>query len=150
MLTAMTGKIGMAVCATIVAFGLAGCGGGSDDAPDTTAPPAEASSETTSEAPAMTMIDVCPEVEAALPEADGLLPDPQDVLAFERTLNELRAKSDTETQNALDLFTAGTTELLDASSGGDAGAILDARGAWRDAIGGFADRCKAAGSSALQ
>ena len=113
---------------------LSGCGG-SDDA------------AATAEEAGMSLKDMCSEVESALP-AD-MRPKPAALDRFAEQLNDLNEQGDSEAQEALSVLitpTAAYTDLADAEDSELANANL----AWLVGIDDFAQRCKAAGSSALQ
>jgi hypothetical protein len=122
---------------------LVACAGGSDVEPTS-------SPDSSSSAAALTMTEVCPEVEAALP--GGMLPSRGQLSRFRATLGQLAAKSDLETQNAIEVLTAGADAMSKAYGlhDGDPSAMVDGSRAWDAGISQFADRCGAVGSSALQ
>lgn len=106
-------------------------------------------SESQSLAPLMTLREVCPEVEAALP--GGAIPERGPMNTFVGQVNHLQSSSDVEAQNALELLLPASTELQRVIALSGTGSLLmDSLSAWLDAISAFAKRCKAAGSSALQ
>src|SRR5262245_47480463 len=83
---------------------LAGCGGESKEEPE--AAPTEAATT-----PTMTMREVCPEVERVLPQ--DMLPEAAKLLEFQDALNDLSDKSDTESQNALEILLGATADYLE-------------------------------------
>lgn len=122
--------------------------GPSTSSPDSTSVSASAS-ETQSLAPLMTLREVCPEVEAALP--GGMIPKRGPMNTFVGQLNHLQSTGDVEAQNALELLLPASSELQQVIALSGTGSLLtDTLSAWIDAISAFAKRCKAAGSSALQ
>ena len=119
-----------------------GCGGNGSDEAKPAAPTASPSVQTT-------MVDVCPQVEASLP-ADIMVPTRKQLRAIQADIEEIRADADLESDNALKLLLAG---LADAEAAFDSEEImpaLEVSEKFDGAIGAFADRCEAAGSSALQ
>lgn len=139
----------MIIAAAVLATALTGCS--SDDGDKDTGKVASSESPTspTPTVEPMTLKEVCPEVEAALP--NGFIPKEARLTEFVDKLEELAAGGDTETKNAIAVLQGPTTDMRDAvaadAQGGD---LVDANIAWLDGITAFADRCKAAGSSALQ
>lgn len=121
---------------------LAGCGGGSDDTQPTT-------DGSPSESPAAVgMKDICPQVESALPNA--MVPTREQMTSVKAKLLELTRTADLESQNALKVLSAGADEMIKAHLDGGPSALVDGVQAWDGSISTFADRCAAAGSSALQ
>ena len=114
---------------------LAACG----SEPEVAAQP-EASSPAPATEPRQGLVEICPEVEAALPGSLGEESERQEFLTFLATTREA---GDVEAQNALDLLIERVEEYPNLD-------IFDARAGYRDGISAFATRCAAAGSSALQ
>lgn len=124
-----------------------GCSG--DAEPKSAKAVEETTSSATAEVEPMAMTDVCPEVEAALPSA--YIPGVSKMIDYVDRLNELAEQGDTETQNALELLIPQAEDLRDAVIADARGSeLLDPLRAHLDGVTAFADRCKAAGSSALQ
>lgn len=124
--------------ALLVATALLAACGGSDGDTDASSTPATASA-----APAATLAETCPEVEAGMPDDD--VPEPEEWQAFADRLHDLRDAGDTETKNALDFMIRAVEQL--ASPSGDP---LDAFTGYTDALTVMRDRCKAVGSSSMQ
>lgn len=116
---------------------LGGCGTSDDQDPGAVEPPA------VSESTARALVEVCPEVEAAVIAADS---DDGDDAALLATVTALSEDGDLETQNALRNLVEAVQAMVDAE-GAD---VIDAQGGYIDALDGLADRCEAVGSSALQ
>ncbi|GAB6983546.1 hypothetical protein JCM10369A_00700 [Nocardioides pyridinolyticus] len=112
---------------------LSGCGGTTD-------------AGTTAEGE-LTLKDICPKVESALP--GEMQPKPAALERFAAQLNDLREQGDREAQDALDLLITPTEVYLDQASAQDP-ELPNANLAWLVGIDELAERCEAAGSSALQ
>jgi len=109
----------------------------------------EPSRAPSSSAGTLSVKDVCPEIEAALPP--DVMTETDAVKQFGDRLLELHAESDTEARNAIDLLgpaTLNLREALEADAGGSE--FLDVRARFLDGLNAVARRCKAAGSTALQ
>ena len=129
--------------AVIAGLALAGCGGDAADeqaeaAPSTAAP-------TTSEAAELTLKDICPQIESALPELDATATQWEEFLTL---IDGLSGQADLEAQNALKVLRPGAQSAFRVAERG--GMPIIAEMDVSDSVGGFAERCKAAGSSALQ
>mgnify|MGYP003337683345 CR=1 FL=1 len=161
MLGCMMTGVSKAMTAAAVAMAscvmLSACGAsddGADDSPPTSASPSAAESSSTTSTPSaeaatMTMKDACPEVEAVLQR--GFIAGFGKMSTYVDRLNELSDAGDTETKNALDLLIPNATALmLVVARNGKGGELSDALGDHLDGLSAFADRCEAAGSSALQ
>lgn len=119
----------------------AGCGGGG--AGDASSKRLAASPTV----PAMTLKEVCPQVEQALPQA--MLPSAVRLGTFSDRLTELTDKGDLEAKNALGLLQAATVKFeVVADEQGQP--LVEGSQGFVSAIRDFAKRCKAVGSSALQ
>jgi hypothetical protein len=142
------------VVALLAVAALSGCGSDSDStakpaAKSASSTPTAPSATPTTEAPVVTLREICPQVESALP--GGMIPKYMAMSAFYDTLGTLRDSGDLEAQNALDLLIGPTGDLETEIQYDSRGEPLNsAMSAWLDGISAFADRCKAAGSSALQ
>jgi hypothetical protein len=129
----------------VVALGfLTGCGG------DGTGPMAARAESTASRsipptiAPTLAALkETCAEVELALPKGAVDTYDDARMLEFLERIADLNNAADTETRNALRPLMTPAAEL---AGGGGAEAHL----AFLDALDGLANRCRIAGSSALQ
>lgn len=138
------------ISAAVLALALTACGGGSDDdapRPDQSAPASSsaANSPETESAAEFTMLDVCPAVESALRDLES----DEDWDALVAEVDELASTSDLESQNALELLRPGVEDRRAFVQDGEGDAI-DTLQSLNGSIGSFADRCLAAGSSALQ
>lgn len=136
---------------TLAAAGLAllatGCS--TDEAPESTGTTSTSTSTSTPTPEPVTLRETCPEIEAALP--GGYLPKADRMATFLGDLASLQEQGDTETKNAIDLLRPATATYHDSvATDAPIGDQLDAHIAWLDAISAVADRCEAAGSSALQ
>lgn len=121
--------------------------GGTTQKDDDAAP--QSASPTATASPALTMSEVCPQVETLLGGvsdlADGSQEFADSAYRFVNTdIAELKIRADEESRNALALFDQFEDKLLKG------GTALELDGAFLDAVDAFANRCKAAGSSALQ
>ena len=135
----------VAVSVAVLALALGACGSGEDEAAESAQAPSSAASSS-SAAPALTLREACPEVEAAMP--GGMLPPASRWEQFSADLDALAEQGDTETQNAL----AGlqdSAEVL-ASDPANGSPLVDATQAYLTSLDNFADRCRAVGSSALR
>lgn len=110
-------------------------------------PAAKPSSATSSAAAAMTLKDICPQVEAALPA--GTYPSAAKLQRFAVQIAHLSAGGDHEAQTALALLGHPTDVYLRAERAKDP-SVFDAHQGWLDGLDALARRCKAAGSTALQ
>lgn len=105
--------------------------------------------EVTEVAPAqLALVEVCPQVEQALPESNP--PEGAEYDGLVSALGDLYDVADPEARNALEVMIEPLREVGRLSGEQGPEAFLDARQAYRDAIEAFAGRCAAAGSSALQ
>lgn len=139
------------VLGTALLLALTACGSGDDNVDESS----ETVTVTESDAPAETsaapkeeltpLVEVCPEVEAALPSSG--FPYPREWTKFVDRLVELGQNADTEADNAINLLIPPAGELSTDPSGSD---LLDARSQLRTALDTVAERCAAVGSSALQ
>lgn len=124
------------------AGGAGGSGGGNEGS--TAAPGTSVGTDVEDEA--LTLVDVCPQVEAALP--GGMLPSKGRWIDFVADLTNLSLRSDRETQNALELVSRPVIASLGKKRSGIE--ALDAADRIDAGLNAFAERCKAAGSTALQ
>lgn len=127
----------------------AGCGAGDDKAPSSK----QTGSPSSSSPPSPALEDlqaVCPKVEAALP-AGMLVPSPEQLVQIHNEVMAIEAGADLEAKNALELFMRGMTDAVNAyNDASDPAPGLTVSQAFDDGLSAFAERCKAAGSSALQ
>jgi hypothetical protein len=148
---------GLALGCLLVALSTSACGGGDDSSTEPGSPPttAEASSSTPTPTPtptpaAETLVQICPEVEAALPR-DLMVPDQPQLSQIRTAMLGIQQHADLEAQNALQLFLDGIAQAQDAyRDTTDPLPAVSASQAFDDGLSAFADRCKAAGSTALQ
>lgn len=132
--------------AVLLAATLGACGG---DAEDDAGKGAE-TSETPSAEPELTMRDVCPMVEDALPK-NGFKAGADGFQSFADELEVLHAQADPEAQNAIEEARAGTDRLVKVLESGKTGLFAsEGEEAFLQGMNAMARRCKAAGSSALQ
>lgn len=130
----------LAVCVVLV-----GCGGNDESKPT------EAESTPTEQISVaeLAMKDVCPAIEDALPSGFDA-----PVTAFEQfgdELDSLREQSDGEARNAIELAQPGLNELIEVLKSGETGLFAsEGEEAFLNGIADLSDRCRAAGSSALQ
>jgi len=119
------------------------CSSGSSDEPQTA--PGTATSSATA-APAASLRESCPEVEAGLPK--GVWPPAAKYKKYAQELARIAETGDQETKNAL----AGLQEAVDMLAADPASGqpSVDALGALLDSLDNLATRCKSVGSSALQ
>ena len=122
---------------------LSGCGGTDDSGPTAE----EAKTPTASEAGTMTLKDTSAEDESSL-TAD-MRPKPAALERFAEQLKDLNELSDLEAQDALSVLITPTVMYTDHADAEDS-ELANANLAWLVGIDEFAERCKAAGSSALQ
>jgi hypothetical protein len=133
----------------------AGCGTDEPAASKADAGGAAKAKETpsASAAPKATMVQTCPKVETAMKRAhadDWLpIPSPRQADQMMTSLHALAEAGDEETRNALTLM-RDPIDALVAKYPSPGEEMTDAWGALLAGIDGFAKRCKAAGSSALQ
>jgi hypothetical protein len=140
-------KIIIALAAAGLALLATSCASDEPAAPADASPTSTSASTPTPEP--VTLRETCPEIEAALP--GGYLPEADRIATFLGDLASLQEQGDTETKNAIELLRPATATYHDAvATDAPAGDMLDAHSAWLDAISAVAERCKAAGSSALQ
>jgi hypothetical protein len=140
----------VAAAAVVIMFGaLAGCGDETESgAQDAGGSAATSSSSVSVEPipPSADLREVCPRVEAALAAMPDATFEAADFQAFGAELEEIAVGADQEASNALQL-------LLDASLGfSDNGPVesIESHQAFLTALDTFAQRCRTAGSSALQ
>ena len=114
------------------------CNGGSE--------PTSAPGTPTSSAPAVSLRESCPQVEAGLPHS-AMSPAAR-WQKYANALTGIAEAGDQETKNAL----AGLQEAVDMLAADPAAGsdYLDAQQALIDSLDNLAGRCKAVGSSALQ
>lgn len=148
--------VAMVIAAVVV---LAGCGGdnasGNAKAGPAKTTPATPTSQTPTIAASPTpvglsLLEICPQVEAALPR-DLMVPDQPQLAQIKSTMEPIFQSADLEAQNALQLFIDG----IDAASAAyqdttDPVPAITASQEFDDGLSAFANRCKAAGSTALQ
>lgn len=102
----------------------------------------------------MTLKEICPQVEAALPS--DYLPEADQLKTFAGALQALSLGGDLEAQNAIPLLLQPTEDYYEVVTTGKqhGAAALDklfaADQEFLRGIDAFAKRCKAVGSSALQ
>lgn len=137
-----------ALCVLLLVL-VAGCGGSDDESAGE-----RTTAQTSDPTPEVTLVEACPMVEAELIDD---MSDDQARQYLWAWMADLSDRSDLETQNALEGLIAALNDYPSESLQKTiedpyekATAILDARAAIRDSIGSLADRCKVAGSSALQ
>lgn len=129
---------------TALALVLTACGGGAAD--DAEVPGGTPSSK----AVALTMKDVCPLVEDALP-AHGFRGGVRTFEKFLTALDDLHARADNEAQNGLEKAQKGTAKLIAVLETGATGLYAsEGEDAFLNGLTNLSQRCKAAGSSALQ
>lgn len=129
----------LALCVVLV-----GCGDDESSSSQTESTPTEQISMA-----ALAMKDVCPVIEDALPTGFDA-----PVTAFEQfgeELESLREQSDGEAQNAIELAQPGLDKLIEVLKSGETGLFAsEGEEAFLDGMAALSDRCRAAGSSALQ
>lgn len=145
------GRGGIVLAAALIV--LTGCGsddsGGSVGPTDPQTVVVTEMATPTPAAPEMTLKEICPQVEAALP--GGMIPTAPKLQAFISSLQTQLEQGDVEAQNAIPLLFGPTQDLYAViAAGGQGSDLTDALGPYIDGISAFANRCKAAGSSALQ
>ncbi|MDT0188071.1 hypothetical protein Q9S36_48575 [Microbacterium sp. ARD31] len=154
----MNQQFARALAGLSIALVVSGCGGEdrASRGPSADATSNETSSESNTEtpAPAVSLRDVCPEIEAPL------LADDEPLIPTYDTLEEMSSAAldglvngDTETKNAVEPFIDSLAPIKDhVRTGGMTGNMTDSEAAriLIDALDQLARRCKAAGSSALQ
>lgn len=107
----------------VLVLALSACGGGGDDEAPTPTPSPDASS-TSEAAPALSLAEVCAELDAAVPD-DFALPSPSFLDEYKGTLNRLSESADPEAQDLLTILAGTTTEAQAAVSEFDAGEPFD-------------------------
>jgi hypothetical protein len=137
-----------------------GCGGDGQDSQGSNPSPAEETASSTPQStptpsptptPAgLSLLQICPQVEAALPRNMDV-PSQAQLAQVKTAMSSIFQTGDLEAQNALQLF----LDAIDAASAAyqDPNETVPGITASEDFIDGlsaFANRCKAAGSSALQ
>jgi hypothetical protein len=130
----------LAVWVVVLAAWLAGCSSGDE---------VESPEPTPTSAPALTMRDICPMVEDALPKGFGA--GVGNFRAFADKLDSLHNRADPEARNAVEEAQAGTRKIIKTMESGKTGLFAsEGEEAFIDGLTALAGRCKAAGSSALQ
>jgi hypothetical protein len=125
------------VIAVFSAVVVAGCGGSG-------ASEANSGAVTNTPKDLATLVETCPEMEAAMP-GDAILSEPAEWKATGERLSELREAGDTETKNAIDLLLPAVEVLANDPKRGQES--VDADQGLISALDAVRTRCEAVGSS---